>query len=238
MFLHLDQITLTIQVTGKNMDSKSVYDYEENAETEETSNYAGAVAAPKKRHRRTKEELLKDPVYREKHGLPPLDAEEYDQAEEAKEETLKAETAPSVRRRRRRIEEEEVEVDDSEAKEEAPGGEEDTPEDPLAEDETAKYEEDAFKDSEVISIKPPPAPSFKHMYESQWCFEIWDTKTDHETCIHTQQLPNWVDTYESAFEETKKYCNRHLREISGCNVVIFQVHSEFRLSITQVTLQQ
>jgi len=215
------------------MDNKSAYDYENenDNDTAETTNYAGAVAAPKKRHRRTKEELLKDPVYREKHGLPPLDAEEYQQ------ETDK-EAAPSVRRRRRRVEEEEVEIDDSEAKEEAPEGEEETQEDPLAEDETVKYEEDAFKDSEVISIKPPPAPSFKHMYESQWCFEIWDTKADHETCIHTQQLPSWVDTYESAFEETKKYCNRHLREISGCNVVIFQVHSEFRLSITQVTLQQ
>ena len=176
------------------MAAKSIYDVDEAEDTQ----------PKKKRHRRTKAELLKDPEYCAKHGIP------CDGADVAVEEETPAEEPKKAPRKKRAIEEtyEEVEWDESEP--------------PV--------------DAERVDVKPPPASQFKRIFKTRWAFDIWDSK--NETCVRTQQLPDWVTTEDEAFEETKKYCNENVRMLAGCNIVVYEIHREFRLAVTQVVVQE
>ena len=182
------------------MSAKSVYDVDTAEET----------VAPKKRHRRTKAELMQDPEYCQKHGLPmPAGATVETTDEEPKK-------APRVRRSKRQ--------------------EPDYGEPDMCPSEDIALEEAAPVDKETIEIKPPPASSFKRIYKSRWAFDVWDSKK--ELCMHTQQLPNWVTEEYEAIEETKKYVNDNIRALNGCNIVVYEIHKEFRLQVTAVTVQE
>lgn len=188
----------------------------------------------KKRHRRTKAELLKDPEYCRKHGIawegdnggPKAkgkpekanddDARGYDESDGSDEDQRDCEAAPE---------------EEPEAYEDDGGGDDeeyDQPED--AGDDVDDGDEDN------VSVKPYPSDPFTKIYSGRWAFDVWDPRTS--TCLHTQQLPASVEDYEGAVEETKKYCNRNLRAVFGCNIVIYEIHDEFRLAVTQVEIQR
>ncbi len=182
------------------MSAKSVYDVDTEEET----------VAPKKRHRRTKAELMQDPEYCQKHGLPMPDGAMVDTPEEEPKK------APRVRRSKRQ---------------EPDYGEPDMcPSEEVAMDEAEQVEK------ETIEVKPAPASSFKRIYKSRWAFDVWDSK--EEVCLRTQQLPSWVTEEYEAIEETKKYVNDNIRALNGCNIVVYEIHKEFRLQVTAVTVQE
>jgi len=185
------------------MSAKSVYDVETTEEQVAPEN----TEKPKKRHRRTKAELMQDPEYCQKHGLPMPDGAPVE--EEPKK-------APRVRRTKRQ------EPDYGEP-------------DPCPQEEVAMDEAEPVE-KETIEVKPAPASSFKRIYKSRWAFDVWDSK--EEVCLRTQQLPSWVTEEYEAIEETKKYVNDNIRALNGCNIVVYEIHKEFRLQVTAVTIQE
>ena len=192
-----------------------MYDLEPGEAEEQVEEDTGK----KKRHRRTKEELLKDPEYCKKHGLPLPDGYTEEEPDEDLDEGKQAPRKRSARRRKEELDEDSI-LSDAEVEgmiEENDGSDVVTSETP-------------------ISIKPPPKSSFKRMFKTRWAFDVWDASQN--TCVASHQLPDWVETEEEAFEEVKNRCNQNLREYNGCNIVIYEIHKEFRLAITQVTMQQ
>lgn len=196
------------------MAAKSIYDVDSSEEIEPVK---------KKRHRRTKAELLKDPEYCAKHGIPC-------------EAGIEAPVSEEPKKRGRKKEEPDADYGEDVPEEEPRKA----PRKKRAIEETyedVEWEESSPpEDAERVDVKPPPASQFKRIFKTRWAFDIWDSKT--ETCVRTQQLPDWVTTEDEAYEETKKYCNENVRVLAGCNIVVYEVHKEFRLAVTQVVVQE
>ena len=83
-----------------------------------------------------------------------------------------------------------------------------------------------------MARKAPAEACFKRMYPGSWCFELWDA--DSEECVASYRLPSRVVDEDDAFEYVKRYCNRHMAEVANRNVVIFEVHREFRVEVSQI----
>ena len=160
---------------------------------------------PKQRHRRTMAELLQDPKYRAAKGLAPLPGTE-DAVPPEKKDGKARENAEK---------QPVAEVPEKELS-------------PAVEAEERKF----FEKTTYSMSKKAATPCFKRMYPGSWCFEIWDTQA--EECVASYRLPSSVVDENDAFEYVKKYCNRHMAEVANRNVVVFEVHREFRVEVSQI----
>lgn len=99
----------------------------------------------------------------------------------------------------------------------------------------ASEKEFARKTSYSMS-RPSPVCSFKRMYPSDWCFEIWNPST--EECEASYRLPSNIVDEDDACDYVKKYCNRHMTEVANKNLVIFEVHKEFLVAVSQIEITE
>lgn len=172
---------------------------------------------PKQRHRRTMAELLQDPKYRAQHGLPVDDIPAPAKAPQKPAQKPQAKAQPAQKA----------------GKQEQAG----KTETPVEEPKARKAEDAKFPTTTKFNLRTKdkgdaPKPPHRRMYRSSWAFEVWNPST--EECLGTYELPDDVFDGSDALRYVRAYCNRHMAEVAGMNVVILEVHREFRVTVTQI----